>query len=89
MQFPLDFIEILHALTLHRVNFLQHHTPLDVCLIDLVIQSLVHGFLGFAEPSQQIRMLFHLLLEIFKIEIFFFARKLLEYSFNVPSVQSN
>ena len=88
-KFPLDFVEVLHTLTLHCVDVFKHYTAPNMRLVNLIIQPLVHGLFGLAEPSQQVRMLLDLCFEVFKIKVFLIARKLLENFFNVSAIQCN
>lgn len=51
LQLSADLIKIFHALNLQGVDLLEHDLLLDLRLVDVVVQPLVHGFFGLAEPG--------------------------------------
>lgn len=77
-QFLAYLFDILVADGLQLRYLTQHLFFLLVAFIQPVIESFVHGLLGFAEPRQQIGVQLHLFLKICEIEVVFSVRKLLE-----------
>ena len=56
-------------------------------LIDTLVESFVHGFLWFREPSKEVGVQFHLLCEVSPVEVLLLLRKLLKGVFDVILAQ--
>ena len=69
LQLAFDFVEVLHALTLHRVDVFKHNSTPNMRFVNLIVQPLVHRLFWFAEPRKQIWVFFHLLSQREKMQI--------------------